>query len=217
MSATCAHCGTENPNWIPKKRLGEKQSALEAVEAKLEASKAEAARLKAEAASTATAHTDALAALQSQLDDATGKLKPVEELQTQLEELQGRNGALELRQSFMSAGLTDSEGLKVAETMWNALGDDRPDTVDAWLQDGAPAGVRMYLGNQGGTGDGKPPGAPEGNGGGNPPAPPAPPAPQRGGFTKMNGGGAPPDNAVTPEQIRSMSRDELDQYIASQR
>lgn len=190
----CESCGHEHAGWVPMERLTKTAQARDEA-------------LSAAAAAEERA-TSAVSAVTTELEELRGRATSVDDLRQQLAALQGDKARLELQTGFMGAGLLDPEGLEVATTLWGALPEDRrPASVEAWLQDGAPKGVRAYLAAPTAAPGSVAPAAPAAA----PPPPaaapgePAPPAaPAAPGFTRVGGSGGPPPSELTPDQIRTM-------------
>lgn len=208
MGAKCESCGAENAEWVPLARYNGVAKARDDAQAR-------AQRLEDEAKQAATDHQTALADVQSKLDALGDPASQVETLTTQLQEAHGELEASKLRQGLMMGGVMDPEGLEVAATLWGALpADKRPESVEAWLADGAPRAVTVYVGSAGASGGqeagGDAGGAGDGQQGAN-----GSHQSSGGGFTPTGGkGGSGGQNGtMTPEQIAAMGREEFQEFL----
>jgi hypothetical protein len=134
MSVACSKCGETHENWVPLDKL--EAQTLKKKEALAAAEKA-AADLTA-----ARAEWDA-----AQKDTAT-RLAGLDATAKELADLKAAQASWSTERAFLSAGITDPEGIDFATHAWNRLpADARPASVGDWLADAEklPKGVRSYL------------------------------------------------------------------------
>lgn len=126
MGVKCSGCGVENTGWIPEDRLSKAVADRQTAQSALDAATAELEQLRAsaEVAETKRAEAEATAAT-----------------------LQGERSNWATERQLMLAGVTDPEGLQIAQILWERMeADQRPESISQWVHsEAAPRAIRAYI------------------------------------------------------------------------
>ena len=129
MAVKCSGCGADNTGWIPEDRLSKAVAERQSAQAALETATAELETLRAaaEVAETKRAEAEATAAT-----------------------LQGERSSWATERQLMLAGVTDPEGLQIAQILWDRMdAEQRPESISQWIHsEAAPRAVRAYIPQQ---------------------------------------------------------------------
>ena len=126
MAVKCSGCGADNTGWIPEDRLSKVVADRQAAQDALEAATAELGQLKeaTTAAESKRAEAEATAAT-----------------------LQGERSSWATERQLLMAGVTDPEGLQIAQMLWDRMEpEQRPESISQWVtSETAPRAVRAYM------------------------------------------------------------------------
>lgn len=126
MGVKCSGCGVENTGWIPEDRLSKAVADRQTAQSALDAATAELEQLRASAEVAETKRAEA---------EATATA------------LQGERSSWATERQLMLAGVTDPEGLQIAQILWDRMeADQRPESISQWVHsEAAPRAIRAYI------------------------------------------------------------------------